>query len=195
MNYKQIAAAVTLMALIVFTVWTVTVFKRHNDIYNKWNPQYSMPYDRDLTDSTNLARLDSLYTAHLRDTVSFTHYRLVDQENGFVIVVAINARNPNRIIKYGVPAQIRFGGFVDIDSNPITTCSTIGGCQDGCWPYYNGEYYWTVTDCEDAVSLFPNCIKHFSFQLPEWAEEEMKREEEAKGKAEAEAKEKGDTIQ
>ena len=179
MDYKKTAMTVTAVATVAFMVWTGVKFKSNVDEFSAFKEKYPMPYDMELTDSINLAKLDSLYMAHAHDTVSFAYYKLTHQENGFIVALAVNAENRDRIVRFGVPAQVRFGGIVDIDSNPLTTCRTISGCTEGNLPYYNGEYKWTVTDCEKVTSLYPNCTKTTYFRLPDEIEDNHAKEVEA----------------
>jgi len=172
MRYGRIGLIITALAIIAkIAISTVEMVNDEN--YRKTHRNsYPLPYDRELTDSVNMQKLNDLYFKYSGDSVDFQYYELIKQANGFRIVVAINERDPDRIVKMGVPVQQKLGGAIEIE-DPLSFCCSVSGCREGSYPYYNGEFSWTVSECEKSSSLYPRCVKYT--YVTDGAVEEAKR--------------------
>lgn len=105
------------------------------------------------------------YNVHQKQQF-FDSCKVVEQLNGYTIIVAIGTNNDGETIKFATIAD-KDGEVLLLRDNPSTTCTCEGNCNDACNPYYIGPTYeWECTQCDPNQLPPPKCTKTVSASQP-----------------------------
>ncbi len=105
------------------------------------------------------------YNVH-KELQSFDSCMIVEQLNGFTIVVAIGTNKEGESIKFATIADKK-GDILSLRDTPASTCTCEGTCQRGCNPHYLGSgYKWECTKCTYSQVPNPTCIKTVTVSQP-----------------------------
>lgn len=106
------------------------------------------------------------YNVH-HEKQEFDSCKVVEQDNGYINLVAFGTTADGETVKFAIPADKK-GDTLLVKSTPVITCTCRGNCLSGCDPLQldSGEYI--CTDCEDLPeSTLPICTKSVSVTYPE----------------------------
>lgn len=104
-------------------------------------------------------QMTQLYYNIYQEQQIFDSCKVVQQINGFTIVVAMGTTNDGKTIKFAIIAD-KEEGFLSLRDKPYSSCACIGTCDTGCEPYYLGAGLgWECTKCEPSQLPDTECIK------------------------------------
>ena len=89
----------------------------------------------------------------------FDSCKVVEQFNGYTIVVGMGTNKEDKPIKFAAIAD-KNGEVILLRDTPPSTCICERTCTSGCNPYYIGNGHgWDCTGCEPSQSTATECIK------------------------------------
>ena len=88
----------------------------------------------------------------------FDSCKVIEQDNGYTILVAYGTDEENQNVKFAVLVN-KVGDKLSVRTTPGTTCTCTGTCQSGCNPEPLETGEWICTDCEPWPHSLPNCYK------------------------------------
>ena len=106
-------------------------------------------------------KMSDLYFNTYHERQWFDSCKIVEQDNGYTILVAYGTNEEGQHVKFAILTD-KEDNRISIKGTPQTTCTCKGTCQSGCQPEYLATGNWICTDCEPWPYSLPNCIKAVS---------------------------------
>ena len=111
-------------------------------------------------------KMSEIYYNVYRERQLFDSCKVVEQLNGFTIIVAMGTNKDGESIKFATIVE-KDGEGLSLRDTPPSTCVCEGTCTRGCDPHYLGTgYEWECTSCQYSQFPYPTCIKTVSATDP-----------------------------
>lgn len=111
-------------------------------------------------------KMSDLYFNTYHERQWFDSCKIVEQDNGYTIIVAVGTNKDGESIKFATLAD-KEGDILSLRDTPHSTCTCEGTCNKGCEPKYLGVgYAWDCTSCEYSQLPRPTCVKTITASQP-----------------------------
>lgn len=103
-------------------------------------------------------QMSQLYYNIYHEQQIFDSCKVVQQFNGFTIVVAMGTTHDGNTIKFATLTD-KEEDIISLRDKPSSYCTCTGTCDDGCEPYYLDTNEWECTKCEPIQLPENECVK------------------------------------
>ncbi len=152
-NYFFFKSTLFLLVVVLFSIM-LSCNKTHQEEQTKRIIMSGNSYSL----SSMNEKMSEIYANMRQERMDFDSCAVVEQENGYTIVVAYGKRDTMNV-SFAVLAE-KNGNDIYVRDTPTSSCTCEGNCQKGCDPEYLGEgNKWMCTQCEFTHEVEPVCIR------------------------------------
>ena len=144
-SFNKVLAAVVLLGMVAGTAFVLGSCGKEKA---NGNAEKAVANTLPNQGETLLEKMTRIYENLYGETVAFHSAEIVEQDNGYTVVIA-KAQIGDNFLKIGIPAEISDDGTVTLSDSPETMCECLG-CEYGCEPYQLGNSVWDCTKCGNS---------------------------------------------